>query len=90
MNLSTAKRNVCVESYVLGIKHMHMQKHEHFHTFCKHFDSFVLRLPEKLFTFVHWPSFNLKLISVDIFRSCSITNQGLSRTKNKFQGLSRP
>ena len=39
---------------------------------------------------LHWLSFNLKLISVDIFQSCSIQNQGLSRTKTQFQVLSRP
>ena len=34
--------------------------------------------------------FNLKLKRVHISRSCLIKNQGLSRTENQFQGLSRP
>ena len=38
---------------------------------------------------VHSLSFHLKLTSVDIFQSCAIKNQRLSRTKNQFQGLSR-
>ena len=38
----------------------------------------------------HWLSLNLKLKSVHIFQSWSIKNQGLSRTKNQFQVLSRP
>ena len=57
-------------------------KNKHFHTFCKHFENFVLCLPENLFSLAFT---DLKLISVDIFRSCSIKNQGLSRTKNQFQ-----
>ena len=35
----------------------------------------------------HWISFTLQ---ADIFRSCSIKNQGLSRTENEIQVLSRP
>ena len=51
------------------------EKNECFHTFCKNFENFILCIPEHLF------SFTLKLPSVDVFRFCSIKNQGHSRTK---------
>ena len=62
------------------------EQNECFHTFCKNFENFILCIPEHLF------SFTLKLLSVDVFRFCSIKkNQGHSRTKTNFkhsQGLS--
>ena len=79
-NLPTAKQNVRVESYVLDIKRALATKNERFHAEC-----YTLYLK----ICFYWPLFNLKLASADIFWSCSIKNQGLSRTKNQFQGLSR-
>ena len=57
-----------------------MGKNECFHTFCKNFEnSFILCIPE------HFFSFTLKPLSVDVFRFCSIKNQGHSRTKTNFK-----
>ena len=55
----------------------------------KHFKNLILWLPVMNNCF-HWLSFHLKLININIFQSCSIKNQGLSRTKNQFQVISRP
>ena len=52
-----------------------------------HFQSIMPCFPEHLFSldFIYY-----KALQADIFRSCSIKNQGLSRTKNEIQVLSRP
>ena len=55
------------------------KKNKSFHTFCKNFENFILCIPEHLF------SFTLNLLSVDVFRFCSIKNQGHSRTKTNFK-----
>ena len=55
----------------------------------KHFKNFILWLLVMNICF-HWLSFRLKLININIFQSCSTKNQGLSRTKNQFQVISRP
>ena len=53
----------------------------------EHFQSIIPCFPEHLFSldFIYF-----KALKADIFRSCSIKNQGLSRTQNKIQVLSRP
>ena len=80
-NLPTAKQNVRVESYVLGFERALATKNERFHAEC-----YTLYLK----ICFHWPLFHLKLTSADIVRSCSIKKSRTFRTKNQFQGLSRP
>ena len=50
--------------------------------FCKNFDNFIFCILEHLF------SFTLKLISVDIFRFCSIKKSRSFKDENQFQVLS--
>ena len=57
---------------------------ECFHTFCKNFENFILCISEHLF------SFALKLLSVDVFRCCSIKKSRTFKNQNQFQILSRP
>ena len=56
-----------------------MGQNKCFHTFCKNFENFILCIPDLLF------SFTLKLLTVDVFRFCSIKNQGHSQTKTNFK-----
>ena len=59
------------------------KKHECFHTFCKTFENFIPCIPEHLF------SFTLKLLSVDVFRFCSIKKSRTFKNQKQFQILSR-
>ena len=111
MNLPTAKQNVCVKSYVLGINtcpYRHARKRELENTckpdvccaleaqctcmrvlreHCQQKTS-VSRILYSVYLKIcfHLFSFNLKLISVDIFQSCSIKK---SRTFKDQKPISR-
>ena len=52
--------------------------------FCENFENLILCIPEHLF------SFTLKLLSIDVFRFCSIKKSRTFKNQNQFQILSRP
>ena len=62
-------------------------KNTGYHIIREYFQSVMPCLPEHLFSldFIHF-----KAVKADILRSCSIKNEGLSRTEDKIQVLSRP
>ena len=82
--LPTAKQNVCVESYVLGIntytcRNPRRNPRKRESTGNKKTSVFTHSVSNSRILYsvylkncLYWLSFNLKLISVDIFRSCSI------------------
>ena len=53
------------------------ERNECFHTFCKIFENFILCITEHLF------SFTLKLLSVDVFRFCSIKTSRTFKNQNQ-------
>ena len=62
-------------------------KNTGYHIIRAYFQSVMPCLPEPLFSldFIYF-----KAVKADIFRSCPIKTQGLSRTENEIQVLSRP
>ena len=62
-------------------------KNTGYHIIREYFQSVMPFLPERLFSldFIYF-----KAVKADILRPCSIKNEGLSRTEDKIQVLSRP